>query len=562
MLSRGSFVRNDDLFTGKKGGKSAGQSVKKQRDMRAVERETDFFNTRKKIAAQEAAQDAEEPPSDGEQPEDAAQDAEEPAADDVEAPARITTPQQAQLLRRQNQIKTKGDDLPLPIGSFEDLVSRFDLDRKLLDNLVLNGFTEPTPIQMEAIPAILNNRDLLACSPTGSGKTLAFLIPLLARLGPHKPDSSVRSLIITPTKELSQQIFDEVSKLTKNSSVKCGLLSRSLSNKYKNKVIKQDKFDLLISTPLRLIELVNSESIDLGAVEILVLDEADKLFDKTFIAQTDDILSKCQDNPKLNKLMFSATIPSNIEDMSKSVMISPIRTIIGHKEAANKSIEQKLVYCGNEEGKLIAIRQLIQNGEFKPPIIIFLQSITRAKALFHELLYDRLNVDVIHAEKTQAQRTKTIENFKAGKIWVLICTDVLARGVDFKGINLVINYDVPQTAQAYVHRIGRTGRAGKAGKSVTFYTKEDAILIKPIVNVMKQSGALDSSDWLNEHTRIKEFKDKFRVKKVIDRKSISTVPKVIKKERKRKIEMIEGSKRRESKKKQHKQQQVEHNVES
>lgn len=226
-------------------------------------------------------------------------------------------------------------------------------------------------------------------------------------------------------------------------------------------------------------------------------------------------------------------------------MMDPVRVIIGHKEAANANIEQELIYCGNEEGKLIAIRQLVQDGKFKPPVIIFLESITRAKALYHELMYDRLNVDVIHAERTAVQREKIIERFKTGDLWCLICTDVLARGIDFKGVNLIINYDIPRTAQAYVHRIGRTGRGGRHGKAVTFYTKQDSVAIKPVINVMKQSGC-EVPEWMNRIAKMskreKESLKKGRLHK--ERKQISTVPKIDKIKRKRRQEMIEASKRR------------------
>lgn len=235
--------------------------------------------------------------------------------------------------------------------------------------------------------------------------------------------------------------------------------------------------------------------------------------------------------------------------MAHSIMRDPIRVIIGHKEAASSSIQQKLVYTGNEEGKLLAIRQMIHESEFKPPIIIFLQSITRAKALFHELLYDRLNVDVIHAERTPKQRDEVIKRFKNGDVWVLITTDVIARGVDFKGVNMVINYDVPQSAQAYVHRIGRTGRGGRTGRAVTFFTKEDTQAVKPIINVMKQSGCTDGfSEWMKDMPKLSKD-DKKRIKQhEIKRKQISTVPKVVKQKRKQKQEMIAASKRRKEKK--------------
>ena len=227
--------------------------------------------------------------------------------------------------------------------------------------------------------------------------------------------------------------------------------------------------------------------------------------------------------------------------------MDPVRVIIGHKEAANTNIEQKLIFCGNEEGKLIAIRQLVQEGEFKPPIIIFLESITRAKALYHELMYDRINVDVIHAERTALQRDRIIERFKTGELWCLICTDVLARGIDFKGVNLVINYDVPGSSQAYVHRIGRTGRGGRSGKAITFYTKQDSVAIKPIINVMKQSGC-EVSEWMDKMAKMtrKEKESIKNGKAHKERKQITTVPKMDKAKRRRQQEMIAASKRRKN----------------
>lgn len=466
---------------------------------------------------------------------------------------KITTKKEAVALRKSYKGNITGEDIPLPIGSFEDLITRFSFDKRLLNNLIENQFTEPTPIQCEAIPMTLKNRDILACAPTGSGKTLAFLIPLLQQIINDKETIGLKGLIISPTKELANQIFIESIKLAsriyldKKRPLQVALLSKSLSMKLKNKIISDKKYDLIISTPLRLIDVMKSESLDLSNLKNIIFDEADKLFDKTFVEQSDAILGLCN-TKNLRKSMFSATIPSSVEEIANSIMLDPIRIIIGHKEAANSNIEQKLVYCGNEEGKLIAIRQLVQEGEFKPPIIIFLESITRAKALYHELMYDKMNVDVIHAERTPTQREKIIERFKSGELWCLICTDVLARGIDFKGVNLVINYDVPRTAQAYVHRIGRTGRGGRSGKAITLYTKLDSIAIKPIINVMKQSGC-EVSEWMDKISKLtkKEKQQLKRGKGKDERKQISTVPRVDRLKRARKQEMIEGSKRRKYK---------------
>ncbi|GMF05472.1 unnamed protein product [Ambrosiozyma monospora] len=267
------------------------------------------------------------------------------------------------------------------------------MSQQLLKNLIDNDFTEPTPIQSEAIPSTLFDRDIIACAPTGSGKTLAFLIPLIQKVLQSKKLSkkkstggAIKGLIISPTKELALQIFNELNSLNTKLGLSVAYLNKSLSGKLRNGVVKGSKFDIVVSTPLRLIDLVKNGALDLSSVDHLIFDEADKLFDSNFIEQTDAILNACS-NTKLRRSIFSATITSSVEELANSIMTSPIRIIIGHKEAANSNIKQKLVFCGDENGKLLAIRQLIQDGEFKPPVIIFLQSITRAKALFHEVRF-------------------------------------------------------------------------------------------------------------------------------------------------------------------------------
>lgn len=550
VLTRGASINKKANQKGKTVDYSTADTDNDKVDNKQVEkqlnRELDFFRNKKIVSKVETAKAKLEDSAEDSHQQDNNDDVTEVAYD-----VKITTKEQASALRKSYKGNITGEDIPLPIGSFEDLISRFSLDKRLLNNLIENHFTEPTPIQCEAIPLCLNGRDLLACAPTGSGKTLAFLIPLLQQIIEEKNFSGVKGLIISPTKELATQIYNECVKLSKRiyldkkRPLQVAILSKSLGAKLRNKVISDKKYDLIISTPLRLIDVVKNEALDLSNVKHLIFDEADKLFDKTFIEQTDDILNSCTD-PSMRKSMFSATIPSSVEETANSIMNDPVRVIIGHKEAANTNIEQKLIFCGNEEGKLIAIRQLVQQGEFKPPIIIFLESIARAKALYHELMYDRINVDVIHAERTAIQREKIIERFKTGELWCLICTDVLARGIDFKGVNLVINYDVPTTAQAYVHRIGRTGRGGRSGKAVTLYTKLDSVAIKPIINVMKQSGC-EVEGWMNNISKITK-REKEAIKKGKshkERDQISTVPKVERLKRKKKQDMIRASKRRQ-----------------
>lgn len=559
LLARGALIDRHgkdsetlEIVSGKKASTNVALENKKRAD---VSRRVDFFH--ENVSEEKEADDKKKKGvkrknhDDDDDDDESESEDEEEEEDDI--PLVISTKDQAAAQRNRLDTKVKGDDIPLPIGSFKDIKQRFNLHAHLLRNLARQNFTTPTPIQSEAIPIMLHGRDIVACAPTGSGKTLAFGIPVVQALKQHE-NKGIRCLVITPTKELATQIYAEFVKLSRGRDLNICVLNKSQAAKFSKAAAgsaglpssssasssktahsgNMRKYDILISTPLRLLSLTNSGKLDLSHVEHMVLDEVDKLFEQGFIQQTDSIIEQCT-SPKLQKALFSATIPSGVEEIANNIMVSPVRVIIGKKEGASTTIEQKVVYAGNEHGKLVALRTMLQQGELEPPAIIFVQSIQRAKALYHELIYDRVNVDVIHGERTQIQRDKVIERFKNGDIWVLICTDVLARGIDFRGVNLVINYDVPESAQAYVHRIGRTGRAGRTGKAVTLYTKEDHVAIKAVVNVMKQSGC-EVPDWmLSMRNATNDEKKKLKTKP-ITRDEISTVPNIVKRKRKERIE--------------------------
>jgi len=256
-------------------------------------------------------------------------------------------------------------------------------------------------------------------------------------------------------------------------------------------------------------------------VEHLVLDEGDRLLELGFLEQVDEILAACS-SPNIHHYLFSATLPPNIENLAKSLMRDPARVTIGLRNTTVETVKQQLVFVGAEEGKLLAIRQLIKRG-IRPPVLIFVQSIERAKELFHELIYDGINVDVIHSERTQAQRDQIVANFRVGKIWVLIATELLSRGMDFKGISMVVNYDFPQSVVSYIHRIGRAGRAGREGEAITYFTKDDAEYLRSIATVMRDSGC-EVPEWmLSLKKPTKEMKKRLRMKPM-ERQSISTVP--------------------------------------
>ena len=366
--------------------------------------------------------------------------------------------------------------------------------------------------------------------------------------------TTTKALVLTPTRELAGQIFRDFQRLSFGKKFKASVLSsvKLLSNhssnnnsSSSNSANKQftnivdtnngQQFDLLIATPLRLLTVLKENLLSLKDLKCLILDEADKLFEDGFLEQVDEIINACgttvEEQKQLQRSMFSATMPEGIEELVKSVLIDPVRVQIGQRGAATETIEQKLVFVGREEGKLIAMRQLIQEGGMTPPVIMFVQSKDRATALYKELVYDGINVDVIHADRTKNQRDTIIKKFRIGEIWVLIATDLMARGMDFKGVNCVINYDFPQSTVSYVHRIGRTGRAGRKGKAITFFTENDMKYLRSIANVMKISGCDDVPDWMLKLKKTNKNEKRYMKKYAPKREQISTTSGYDKKKR-------------------------------
>ncbi|KAG8041351.1 hypothetical protein G9C98_002339 [Cotesia typhae] len=410
-------------------------------------------------------------------------------------------------------IKTEPVD-PVPSSKRkrdQDLKTFYNVPKDLLKNLTECNYSTPTPIQMQAIPIMLEKRPLLACAPTGSGKTAAFLLPMINHLkGPEK--RGFRAIILNPTRELAKQTYRECVRLSEGRGFRIHIISKvdQALEKYGPK--SSQKFDILITTPKRLLCLLNYEppAISLGNVEWLVVDEADKLFEagpRSFRSQLKQISTACS-NENLRIAMFSATNTFIVNKWCKRHMKGLVRVTIGLKNAATDLVDQELLFVGSERGKLVAFRDIISKG-MAPPVLVFVQSKQRAKELFDELIYDGINVDLIHADRTQMQRDNVVRCFREGKIWVLICTELMSRGIDFKGVNLVINYDFPPSAISYVHRIGRTGRAGHKGKAITFFTEEDTTNLRSIAVVMRASGC-DVPDYM---LRMKKH-DKREMKKL------------------------------------------------
>ncbi|CAA0829755.1 DEAD-box ATP-dependent RNA helicase 57 [Striga hermonthica] len=415
------------------------------------------------------------------------------------------------IFRKTHNIHVSGSNIPSPLLDFKELRSRYNCRSYLLRNLAELGFKEPTPIQRQAIPVLLSERECFACAPTGSGKTFAFICPILMKLQ-HASKDGVRAVILCPTRELAAQTARECKKLAKGKKFYIKLMTKQLA---KGADFSKLPCDILISTPFRVQFAIRKRKLDLSKVEFLVLDESDKLFELGLVEQVDAVVKACS-NPSILRSLFSATLPDTVEELARTIMHDAVRVIIGRKNSASDSIKQKLIFVGSEEGKLIALRQSFSES-LNPPVLLFVQNKERAKQLYNELKYDDIKADVIHADLSQIQREHAVDNFRSGRTWVLIATDVIARGMDFKGVNCVINYDFPDSAAAYIHRIGRSGRAGRTGEAITLYTEADVPFLRNIANVITASGG-EVPDWIMA-LRKKKWK-----KHRPGRESISTKP--------------------------------------
>ena len=401
--------------------------------------------------------------------------------------------------------------------------------------------------------------DLLTIAPTGSGKTLGFMIHVLhgllesrngrkkARTG-EKSEHKVQALIIAPTHELANQIVNEGRKLASGTSIRITelrkgmrLLPDHMGSKEGDTLegVKDDTFvrcpnvfllksDIVVSTPLLALHSISgkhSGAAPLPDVRFLVLDEADVLLDPPFRAQTLGIWTACT-NASLRTSLWSATIGSSIESLAQSFILDRrrnlglksssisrhyiVRLVVGLKDSAVHNVAHRLVYASSEQGKLLALRQLLRPSgapaadapSLRPPFLVFTQTIPRAIALHSELLYDipleaggRSRIAVLHSNLSDNTRSSIMAGFRKGEIWVLITTDLLSRGIDFRGLNGVVNYDIPNTGASYVHRVGRTGRQGREGGiAVTLYTKEDIPYVKNVANIVATSEKAKKRD--------------------------------------------------------------------
>ncbi|CAM4226750.1 DEAD/DEAH box helicase [Zobellia nedashkovskayae] len=347
------------------------------------------------------------------------------------------------------------------------------------------GYTNPTPIQEQAIPILLNKKDLLGVAQTGTGKTAAFSIPIIHHLHNSQDQTRgkrrIRTLIVTPTRELAIQIADNFTAYSKHTHIKNTVIFGGVKQSRQVNALRNG-VDALIATPGRLLDLMNQNIISLRDIEFVVLDEADQMLDMGFIHDIKKIIAKL---PKQRQsLFFSATMPSSIVELSKTLLGQFERVTIKPQQATAEKVEQG-VYFVSKPNKPKLLVHLV-NERPTDSVLVFSRTKHGANKIVKKLAQADIKSAAIHGNKSQTARQKALGDFKDGKLRVLIATDIAARGIDVEDLSLVINYDLPNVPETYVHRIGRTGRASASGIALSFCDKEERAYLKDIEKLIKQ----------------------------------------------------------------------------
>lgn len=336
-----------------------------------------------------------------------------------------------------------------------------DLDDSLQRALRESGYERPTPIQAQAIPVLLTGADLLGIAQTGTGKTAAFSLPLLHHMISSRRQAKPRAplaLILAPTRELALQISEEIAKFGEHTNIRQVVIFGGVGQNPQVKALARG-IDVLIATPGRLLDLAAQKHVNLGSVEFLVLDEADRLLDMGFVRDVRRIVS--QTPRSRQSLLFSATMPREVAQLAGEMLKNPQRVEVTPKQVTVKRIEQKVVMVDNGN-KRQALAQLLRRPEVSRAII-FTRTKHGANKVAKHLEADGISAVAIHGNKSQNARQRALASFKAGEVWALVATDIAARGIDIDGVSHVINHELPHEPESYVHRIGRTGRAGASG---------------------------------------------------------------------------------------------------
>ena len=359
----------------------------------------------------------------------------------------------------------------------------------ILKALDKEGYTTPTPIQEQAIPILLRNKDLLGCAQTGTGKTAAFAIPILQHIYNNinlkTKQRKIKALVVTPTRELAIQIADSFSAYGHFTGIKNTVIFGGVKQNAQVKILKSG-VDVLVATPGRLLDLTQQGFITFRDIEYFVLDEADQMLDMGFIHDIKKIIAKLP--TRRQSLFFSATMPPNIIELSRKILGDYDRVTIKPEQATAEKVKQA-VYFVPKNAKIKLLVHLLQTELFDSTLI-FSRTKHGANKIVKLLDREGIRAEAIHGNKSQVARQKALNNFKAGSTKVLIATDIAARGIDVDSLSHVVNYDLPNIPETYVHRIGRTGRAGASGISISFCDNDERAYLRDIEKLIKQKVPL------------------------------------------------------------------------
>jgi ATP-dependent RNA helicase RhlE len=366
---------------------------------------------------------------------------------------------------------------------------KFKLNEKIMAGVQAQGYKEPTPIQLQSIPPIMEGRDVMGLAQTGTGKTAAFVLPILQRLM-QGARGHVRALIIAPTRELSEQTHTAIMQLGRKTKLRSvsiygGVNINGQINKLRNNV------EIISACPGRLLDHINRGTVDLSRIEVLVLDEADHMFDMGFLPDVRKIVKHLP--ARRQTLLFSATMPEDIRSLANDLLINPVNIKIGHT-APVETVTHKF-YPVQMSSKTDLLKDILNKTEMDS-VLVFTRTKSRAKSVALQLDKSGYKVTSLHGNLTQQKRQHALDGFRDGRYEIMVATDIAARGIDVTRISHVINYDMPSTTDAYTHRIGRTGRAAKTGDAFTFVTGEDRGLAQSLERVLGEKLEYQNIDGL------------------------------------------------------------------
>ncbi|MES2590003.1 MAG: DEAD/DEAH box helicase [Bacteroidota bacterium] len=366
--------------------------------------------------------------------------------------------------------------------------SKLGLAPEIQKTLIEQKYTKPYPIQQEAIPAILEGKDILGIAQTGSGKTASFVLPILQKFQNQvsAKNRHVKALVLVPTRELSIQVNDVFQLFSQNLTTKLKSLAVYGGVSINPQMIKLQGVEIVVATPGRLIELLSSKALSLSELQILVLDEADKMLNLGFQEEVNQIIALLP--KKRQNLLFSATLSEDLNSINKNLLTNPVVLKI-EAEKENLDLIRQFAYLISEEKKGPLLRYIIKNESIEQ-VLVFVSSVHRADAVVEKLNKNGIQAFAMHSKKGQEARIRALNDFKSGKIRVLVATDIIARGIDIKFLPYVINYELPRSPKDFIHRIGRTGRAEEPGEAISLISPEDQHHFKIIQKKMGKIATL------------------------------------------------------------------------